>query len=68
MYKSLNWDDHLSRRFRPIAVSHCDREVSIMRGASPTRGCCTIGKKSREGEGKTGITECRRHKAMFSDY
>jgi len=39
-----------------------------MRKAWPTKGCCAMGKNSREEEGKTGVTECRRHRAIFRDY
>ena len=49
MYKSLIRDDHLS-----IAMSRCDREVSVMWKAWPTRGCCAMGKNPEKGRVKQG--------------
>ena len=32
-----------------LCVSECDRDLSIMRGSWPTRGCCSIVKKNKLG-------------------
>jgi hypothetical protein len=41
-------DELITRPESPTecGVPECDREVSIMRRPWPTRGCCTMGKKS----------------------